>query len=212
MTDGVLRTHLCPPGQSQVITFDREEDFEDYNIEEDEEGNPIESKYWFGRRYGPDGRDIGPWNPDTYVNFSSSPVQLEIEKYQEFLKNLEKPWWSTRKFAPLQVVSSEGENRVKYDVQHPAWGAKDDEDILYSEVQFEVYGAGTDRNRDMRFRFTEIDTEGDEVLGGHTFTIKGVTHPERNKKKRMVIVRVKKNAKYKVESEARNKLCKKILN
>ena len=209
MVEGVLRTHLCPPGQSQVINFDRKEDFEDYNIiEEDDQGNPIEP-VGFGRRYTPDAKDIGPWNPNTYVNLSDSPIQLEIEKYQEFLKNLEKPWWSTRKFAPLQVVSSEGENRVKYDVQHPAWGAKDDEDILYSEVQFEVYGAGTDRNRDMRFRFTEVNSEGDEVLGGHTFTIKGVTHPERNKKKRMVIVRVKKNAKYKVESEARNKLAKK---
>ena len=206
MTDGLLRSRLCGPKESQVINFDREEDFEDYNI--DEQGNSIEL-VGFGRRYSPGAEDLGPWDPNTYVNLFDSPIQLEIQKYQDFLTNLEKPWWSTRKFAPLQVISSEAENRTKYDVQHPAWGSVDNENTLYSDVEFEVYGRGTDQNRDIRFRFTEIDSDGDEVSGGHSFTIKGVTHQERSGKKRMVIARVKKNVKYKVESEARNKLAKK---
>ena len=97
-----------------VEVFDREEDFEEYEICE-----PTDVGY--GLRYGPDGQPIGPWEPTLYANLTKDPIALEIKEYQDFLRELQNPWWSTRKEAPLRMTSASKVTRTKFNVDYPAW-------------------------------------------------------------------------------------------
>ena len=74
-------------------------------------------------------------------------------------------------------------------------------DMLISNLK--VYGQGSDKNRDIRFRFVEVDDNDKEVADGHTFTIKGITHQDRSGKTRKSIKRIKRKTTYKVISESR---------
>ena len=100
-----------------VEYYDQEDDFEDYEICIPEEDIN------FGRRYGPDGTDLGPWEPKLYANLDKDPIKRQIKQYQDFLKEGTNPWWSTRKRAPLSITGSRGSSRTKFNVDHPAWGA-----------------------------------------------------------------------------------------
>ena len=113
----VLRAVLCGADET-IQVFDNETDFEEY-ILDDEDGSITFAD--FGDRYSPDAKNIGPWNPDTYINLSKNPIRREIEQYQQYLNQLTKPWWNTRKFTPLSVTSPTKQNKVKYDVSFPAW-------------------------------------------------------------------------------------------
>ena len=97
-----------------VEVFDREEDFEEYEICE-----PTDVGY--GLRYGPDGQPIGPWEPTLYANLTKDPIALEIKEYQDFLRELQNPWWSTRKEPPLRMTSASKVTRTKFNVDYPAW-------------------------------------------------------------------------------------------
>ena len=66
-----------------VETFEREEDFEEYDLS----GAPTTGS--FGRRYDKDGKDIGIWDPTIYASLENDPVRLEIQRYQDFLLSLE---------------------------------------------------------------------------------------------------------------------------
>ena len=99
-----------------VEYYDQEDDFEDYEI------CVPEDDINFGRRYGPDGKDLGPWEPRLYANLDKDPIRREIKQYQEFLSKGTKPWWSTRKQAPLSITGEKGTTRSKFNVDHPAWG------------------------------------------------------------------------------------------
>ena len=97
--------------------FDQEDDFEDYQLCEDPEDD-------FGERYDTDGKSLGKWNPNAYASFDQDPIEQEIQRYQEFLRELDNPWWTSRKEAPIRITSDTRRptTRVKYDVVHPAWG------------------------------------------------------------------------------------------
>ena len=69
----------------------------------------------------PEGKVLGEWNPRIYANTDKNPFRRELDKYQRFLTQLTKPWWSTRKESPLSVTSPNSKNRAKYDSKHPAW-------------------------------------------------------------------------------------------
>ena len=97
-----------------VEVFDQEDDFEEYEICEP-------TDVGFGQRYGPDGKPIGPWEPSLYANLSKDPIALEIKEYQDFLRELQNPWWSTRKEAPLSMTSGSKVTRTKFNVDYPAW-------------------------------------------------------------------------------------------
>ena len=92
-----------------VEYYDQEGDFEEYELCE-----PTDVGY--GRRYGPNGEDIGPWEPTLYANLSEDPIAREIKEYQDFLQQLQNPWWSTRKEVPLAVTSENKSTRTKFDV------------------------------------------------------------------------------------------------
>jgi len=98
-------------GQIVEVTevYDTETEFEEYELCE-----PTDVGY--GRRYGPNGEDLGPWDPVLYTNLSKDPISKEIDDYQNFLRQLTKPWWTTRKFAPLRLTSSNKVTRTKFDV------------------------------------------------------------------------------------------------
>ena len=133
-------------------------DFEEYIIPEREDIDP--------REYGADGVEIGPWTPDTYINQSEDINFNEILQYQRYMKNLSDPWWNTRKLSYADNYSSLGSNKKKYDVEHFSWGEiVDDKEFIY--VKFEVYSAGSYKNRKMVVDFVSED-------GEHEFSISGV--------------------------------------
>ena len=193
-TQGVLEVDLCGPKEAE-ITYEGKDQFEDFDIVEG--GDAI----GFGRRYDADGRDIGEWDPTTYKNLGQDPIQKQIDQYMDALSRIQSPWWNSRGYSPLEVIGQDETTRIKYDVQHPTWGEKKDDG--YVDIEFEVYGQGSDKNRDIRFRFVEVGDNDEEVVDGHTFTIKGITHQDRSGKTRKSIKRIKRKTTYKVISESR---------
>ena len=82
--------------------YDAFEDFEDYDFKmcpSDDEAPPVP-------KYSVDGSIIGTWNPQVYASLNEDPIRRQIKEYQEFLQQLDKPWWTTRKEAPLRISSS----------------------------------------------------------------------------------------------------------
>jgi hypothetical protein len=97
-------------------TFDNEADFEDYELCE-----PTDIGY--GRRYGPDGEDLGPWDPKVYTDPGQDPIRNEVVQFQEIVRRLARaPFWTTRKNKPTKITCSDP--RVipsKYDVTFSSW-------------------------------------------------------------------------------------------
>jgi hypothetical protein len=106
--------------------FTDEDSFEEYEICPDtEEG--------FGTVWGPNGEEIGPWDPKQYTNAYEDPIRKEIEKYQKFLLTENNPFFTTRKNKPFLITSSRGDTlSTKYDISNcpvrkpdgsSAWGS-----------------------------------------------------------------------------------------
>jgi len=199
-TQGLLEVDLCGIQETEIVYREKDQ-FEDFDIVENVGNDSGSGAIGFGRRYDADGRDIGEWDPTTYKNLGEDPIQKQIDQYMDALNRIQYPWWSSRGYSPLEVIGQDETTRIKYDVQHPTWGAKKDDG--YVDIEFEVYGQGSDRNRDIRFRFVEVDDNDEEVVDGHTFTIKGITHQDRSGKTRKSIKRIKRKTTYKVISESR---------
>jgi len=94
-----------------IETYENESDFEDYEIDAD-------TDVGYGRRYGPNGEDLGPWEPSSYTNPGEDPIRKEVEEFEKIVRRLaNKPFWTTRKAKPTKITSSDA--RVipsKYDV------------------------------------------------------------------------------------------------
>ena len=144
---------------------------------------------------------IGDWNPANILSLTnSSGFQTELNEYLAFLKGFDpnKPWWTTRDETPVRVTgdgSTKKSNKlggVLFPVQHPAWGGEKNVSKELVDVEFEVYGQGTRGNRSIIYEFTAQD-------GSHKFKVKGVTHPERNGKTRIDLIKVKSNTTYDVK-------------
>ena len=91
-----------------IEEYDAEEDYEEYDLET---CAPELEKVGYGQRWGSDGKDLGKWNPSSYLNpgigtFRQDPIRYEIERYQQFLLQLQDgtriqnnrilQWWTTR--------------------------------------------------------------------------------------------------------------------
>jgi hypothetical protein len=138
---GVVATSVIGVSTSPtLITYDDEDDFEIYDFDP-RNGNPDLTGY--GNRVGPDGQDLGDWDPTLYATFAKDPIGIEIARYQKYLKELRNPWWSTRKETPLNIAFGDKKDRVKHDVQHHAWDGdeklKSGPNTQYQDVEFEVY-------------------------------------------------------------------------
>ena len=158
----------------------------------------------YGVRLDPvNGEVIGDWNPNDYANYFQDPINSEIQKYQEFVQRKSTgTWWNSRDQRPLSVVGEDKNNNVVFPVDHWAWGGellKPEKITGLVPVEFEVYGQGTEKNRDLEFNFEAED-------GSHSFTVKGVTHRNRSGKTRKAIKKVRVNTTYIVTSDRRRKL------
>jgi hypothetical protein len=97
-------------------TFENEADFEEYEICE-----PTDVGY--GQNWGPNGEDLGSWDPKTYTEPGEDPIRKEVGEFEELVRNLARsPYWSTRKNKPTKVTSSDTKIiPSEYNVTFPAW-------------------------------------------------------------------------------------------
>ena len=117
----VLVVKLCEPTDTTTVTYEDEEDYEEYDLTTCKPSTFATSPQI---RWGPNGEILGVWDPSAYASLSSDPIGKEIRNYQDFLFGGIKPWWHTRKEAPLSVTSSvTGTKRTKWDVWHTSWDA-----------------------------------------------------------------------------------------
>ena len=193
----VLKTFLGTVA-TRTETYEEEDDFEIYDL------TPPSPLSGYGKRFGPNGEDLGGWDPNLFATLAEDPIGRQIRDYQDFLKQGINPWWHTRKETPLEVIFREKNNRVKHDVQHWAWGGKTvqvkeppSKLPQFEELEFEVYTqGGNNPERALRFVFTE---QG----GSHSFTFEA---PEfRDNTKNKVKRKVKRNTKYTVSASGRYK-------
>ena len=105
--------------EEQMIYYTDKEDFEEYEICP----SPL-PKDLYGRRYGPDGKDIGEWIPKAYTD-GEIPFSDVVDAYIKKVQEAGKDWWTTRKFPPLAVTSTGQTTKAFYKVKHPAWGGPD---------------------------------------------------------------------------------------
>jgi hypothetical protein len=111
-TGAVLRAVLGETVEAYE-TFEGEEDFEEYELCDD-------TSVGYGIKYGPNGENLGNWDPDSYTSATRDPIQNEIEKYQESLTKYKNPFWTTRKKLPIRI-SSLDKDFSSYEVTFPAW-------------------------------------------------------------------------------------------
>ena len=106
----VTRTVLCEQVET-LLVYDQLEDFEEYIICEGDVAD-------YGRRLSLTGEDLGDWDPTLYATFEQNPIRREIKEYQETLAQLQNPFWTTTKTAPLKVTSPNKTTRLVYQVEN----------------------------------------------------------------------------------------------
>jgi len=106
--NGAVLTAVLGESTETLETYDNEADFEEYEICPD-------TTVGYGRNWGPNGEDLGPWNPKTYTAVTEDPIQKEIEEYQKAVTLGKNPFWTTRKNTPTRIRSLTQSFR-KYDV------------------------------------------------------------------------------------------------
>ena len=221
-------------GQTATVKeiYDAEDEFEEYfpnkigattegfSIKQFCEANTKKNDAGYGRRYSPEGKDLGPWDPSMYVNDEKDPIKRQIALFQEYLAALTDPWWFLRKegVAPLTVVSDNEEgfvkrqkklnfnpNRTVYPVKHWKWGGSQrtqgtvvrrptpqSPTSPFEDVVFQIYTQGGS-GRGLQFTFTEVG-------GNHTFVIKADDYTDSGTP-RSVTKPIKPNVDYTVTSQ-----------
>ncbi len=196
--------------------FDQEDDFEIYDLS----GDTLPG---YGDRFGPDGQNLGQWDPNLFASLAESPIGAEIQKYQDYLKQAIDAgggvpyggagtaakiecWWHTRKETPEVVVFRDKTTQIKHDVAHWAWGGDVTTKSVdgksppskadnFVDLKFEVFTqGGNNADSQMQFVFTAED-------GSHSFIFKAPDF--KDSKKTTVTKKVKKNTKYKVSANGR---------
>ena len=95
-------------------TFDDEDDFEDYEICPD-------TAVGYGRNWGPNGEDLGPWEPSSYTKIGGDPIRNEIIAYQKSLSKLSNPFWTTKSTPPKSITAPGKKYDVAYVVTDSRW-------------------------------------------------------------------------------------------
>ena len=192
----------------RVENFDDEDDVENYNFKLGQYEVDIANLDW-GKDYSmSDQTVIGEWNPSNVLSLEDNEgFVTQLQEYLRFLKGYDpnKPWWTTRDETPVNVTG-DGTKKIAnklggilFPVEHWAWGGSNVRDDLFVDVEFEVYGQGTYKNRNIFFKFKAED-------GSHQFRVKGVTHEKRSGKKRTQLVSLKANTNYTVTSNVRKNI------
>ena len=113
-TGAVLVSEL---GEVNTITetyYDEEEDFEDYEICPD-------TSVGYGRNWGPNGEDLGPWEPSSYTGIGGDPILNEIIAYQKSLSKLSNPFWTTKSTPPKSITAAGKKYNVPFVVTDSRW-------------------------------------------------------------------------------------------
>jgi hypothetical protein len=113
---GATLTAVLGEVTETIETYENEADFEDYELCE-----PTDVGY--GRRYGPNGEDLGPWEPQSYTEPGQDPIRREVDEFQEIVRRLaRKPFFSSIENRPTNIVCSEPKVLPQvYDVRK-TWG------------------------------------------------------------------------------------------
>jgi len=108
---GATLTAILGEVTETIETYENESDFEDYELCED-------TDVGYGRRYGPDGEDLGAWEPKLYTDPGQDPIRKEVEEFEKIVRRLARtPFWSTRSVKPTKITSSNTRTiPQKYDV------------------------------------------------------------------------------------------------
>jgi len=96
------------------VTFEDENDFEDYEICPD-------TTVGYGRNWGPNGEDLGAWEPETYTNVGKDPIREEIDAYQKSLLKTSNPFWTTKSTPPKSITAEGKKYNVPYVVTDFRW-------------------------------------------------------------------------------------------
>lgn len=92
-----------------------EDEFENYEICE-----PTDPGY--ENIYGPNGENLGKWDPSIYFGIDQNNIALVIDQYQEQLRKFKNPFWTTRSTNPLKIASSDNKIYSKvYPVTYSVW-------------------------------------------------------------------------------------------
>ena len=175
--------------------FDQEEDFEIYDLTPD--GTELSG---YGLRYGVAGEILGNWDPNLFATLAADPIQLEINKYQDFLRQGINPFWHTRKENPISVTFRDKTTRVLHEVAHWEWGGKEitakksppSEEEFFEDVKFKVFTqGGSQADRGLVFNFVAED-------GSHKF--KFTANSFKDSKTETVTKKVKRNTVYRITS------------
>lgn len=100
----------CNIGTGAVATVElgnivEVEEIYENELEEYEICTPDDIEY--GTIYGPNGEELGEWNPEIYTNIDQNDITVNVENYQQQLLKFKNPFWTTRKNKPYSVVSAD---------------------------------------------------------------------------------------------------------
>ena len=100
-----------------IFKYYDDEDEENYELCDDDTPG-------FGRRYSPDGKDLGPWDPEIYrKEAEKTPYEKAVDEYNKLLAEYTKPWKTGRSVNPSAIIwnTSSRTSKEKYDVTHENW-------------------------------------------------------------------------------------------
>ena len=111
---GAVLTAVLGETVDQIEVYEGEEDFEEYEI-----CDQVNDDY--GIKYGPNGEELGPWDPNDYTTIGKDPIQGEIEAFQ---RAVQVPFWTTREAQPdrITVLGQEYATQESTFVTDTRWG------------------------------------------------------------------------------------------
>ncbi len=99
-------------------TYEDEDEFEDYFPPHIMALAP--PNVGFGSVYS-NGKNIGAWNPNQYINPQETPFEATVKRYMKELREVQDPWWTTGTEAPNKVTGNNKTTKVFYKVKHGVW-------------------------------------------------------------------------------------------
>jgi hypothetical protein len=142
-------------------TYDNEADFEDYEL-----CDPTDVGY--GQNWGPDGEDLGSWDPKVYTDPGQDPIRKEVEEFERIVRRLARtPFWTTRKNKPTKITCSDtGIIPSKYNVTFPDWNEFMNKYAISPVSPSNVRGSDF-AGRVFTFEWTEdFPTDGEYIFRG----------------------------------------------
>ena len=197
-------------GETALVeeNFDEDADVEEYDFTLGDFNFDPDDSSW-GKVYSMSNQTVvGDWNPANVISLTQTTgFQQELQAYLAFLKGYDpnKPWWTTRDETAVKVTGdgkSKKANKlggILFPVETWKWRGERSKEDVYYDVEFEVYGQGSYKNRQIYFQFESED-------GSHQFRVKGVTAEGRSGRTRTQVVSLKANTTYNVTSNMRKKV------